>query len=75
MNQCVYIEDDPKKEMYYIADYDQSEHKFLLIPADSLRRERLARQMPSGSKDQTLHNLNGQIPVEPGRLRPFVLFH
>lgn len=75
MNQCVYIEDDPKQEMYYIADYDQAEHKFLLIPADSLRRERMARQMPSGSKDQSLHNLNGQIPVEPGRLRPYVLFH
>jgi hypothetical protein len=75
MNQCVFIEDDPKQEMYYIADYDQAEHKFLLIPADSLRRERMARQMPSGSKDHSLHNLNGQIPVEPGRLRPFVLFH
>jgi hypothetical protein len=76
INQCVFIEDDPKQEMYYIADYDQADHKFLLLPADSLRRERLARQAPSyGSKDQSLHNLNGQIPVEPGRLRPFVLFH
>lgn len=77
LNQAVFIEDDPKKVMYFIADYDQTEHKFLLIPADSLRRERLARQQPSyGSKDQQdLHTLNGQIPVEPGRLRPFVLFH
>jgi hypothetical protein len=76
MNQCVYIEDDPKQEMYYIADYDQADHKFLLVSADSLRRERLSRQAPShGAKDQPLHHLNGQIPVEPGRLRPFVLFH
>lgn len=77
LNQSVFIEDDPKKVMYFIVDYDQVEHKFLLIPADSLRRERLARQQPAyGSKDQQdLHTLNGQIPVEPGRLRPFVLYH
>lgn len=72
LNQAVYIEDDPKKEMYFIVDYDQYEHKFLLILADSLRRERQARgQQPRGD----LHNEKGQLPVEPGRLRPFVLFH
>lgn len=72
IKQCVFIEDDPKKEMYYIADYDQYEHKFLLVLADSLRRERKARgQQPDGE----LYNEKGQLPVEPGRLRPFVLFH
>jgi hypothetical protein len=72
INQFVYIEDDAKKEMYFIADYDQYEHKFLLVLADSLRRERAARTT-TGRPDLT--NEKGQLPVEPGRLRPFVLFH
>ncbi|MNB58717.1 hypothetical protein D3C87_363810 [compost metagenome] len=72
INQFVYIEDDAKKEMYFIADYDQYEHKFLLVLADSLRRERAARTA-TGRPDLT--NEKGQLPVEPGRLRPFVLFH
>lgn len=73
INQFVFIEDDAKKEMYFIADYDQYEHKFLLVLADSLRRERAART--SGYSRTDLHNEKGQLPVEPGRLRPFVLFH
>lgn len=73
INQCVFIEDDPKQEMYFIVDYDQYEHKFLLLLADSLRRERTARTTTHGRPD--LHNEKGQLPVEPGRLRPFVLFH
>jgi hypothetical protein len=73
INQFVYIEDDAKKEMYFIADYDQYEHKFLLVLADSLRRERAART--SSYARTELHNEKGQLPVEPGRLRPFVLFH
>ncbi|MNH68889.1 hypothetical protein D3C73_209770 [compost metagenome] len=73
INQFVFIEDDAKKEMYFIADYDQYEHKFLLVLADSLRRERAART--SNYARAELHNEKGQLPVEPGRLRPFVLFH
>lgn len=72
INQFVYIEDDAKKEMYFIADYDQYEHKFLLVLADSLRRERSARTA-TGRPD--LSNREGQLPIEPRRLRPFVLFH
>lgn len=72
INQFVYIEDDAKKEMYFIADYDQYEHKFLLVLADSLRRERAAR---TATGRPNLTNDKGQLPIEPRRLRPFVLFH
>lgn len=68
LNQAVYLEDDPKQEMYYISDFDQYEKKFIITMADSLRAQR--------KRDQAVEGAGGsQVAVEPGRLRPFVLFY
>ncbi|MNI30559.1 hypothetical protein D3C73_844110 [compost metagenome] len=69
INQYVRIEGE--EALYYIADYDQYKHVFLLALADSCRRERQARVEDSRSAEKN----PGLIEVEPGRLRPFVLFH
>ena len=71
INQFVHIEGEPT--LYFIADYDQLEHRFLLKQADSSRRERDSR-LDSRYRDNR-KNADGLIPVEPGRLRPFTLFH
>ncbi|MNZ46457.1 hypothetical protein D3C78_641390 [compost metagenome] len=71
IKQYVHIEGD--RTLYFIADYDQLNNMFLLQLADSARRERDSR-IDSRYRDSR-QTVDGLVPVEPGRLRPFVLFH
>lgn len=68
LNQSVYLEDDPKQELYYISDFDQYEKKFIIVLADSLRAMRKRSQAEDGVG-------TSQLTVDPARLRPFVLFY
>lgn len=68
LNQAVYLEDDPKQEMYYISDFDQYDKKFIITMADSLRATRKKAQAVDGIGAS-------QVAVDPGRLRPFILFY
>jgi len=77
LNQYVHIEGDEKKTLYVIADYDQYENKFMLVLADSCRRQR-EQDLEDHGGGRNRGGLGergdkGLKAVEPGRLRPMTL--